>query len=109
MRDKRVFALLAAVGLVAPLLALAVGEARVGRTLERRIYDGWFNVRGPEPKPTDVAVVAIDLDSEQSLGRYPWSRDWHTRLIRNLARAGAKVVAFDATFADPYPAQDSTL
>lgn len=109
MRPTRVFTLLAAVGLLAPLLAIGVGEARVGRTLERRIYDGWFNIRGPLPTPSDVAVVAIDVDSEQSLGRYPWSRDWHARLVRNLARAGAKVVAFDATFADEFPVQDTLL
>ncbi len=106
---RRLFVLLALVALVAPLLALAVGEARVGRALERRIYDGWFTLRGSLPRPESVVIVAIDLDSEESLGRYPWSRDWHTHLIRNLHRAGARVVAFDATFADPFPSQDTTF
>ncbi|HEV7591467.1 MAG TPA: adenylate/guanylate cyclase domain-containing protein [Longimicrobium sp.] len=95
--------LLGAVALLAPLIALAFAEARVGRTLERRVYDGWFTLRGPLPRPAGVAVVAIDLDSEASLGRYPWSRAWHARLLRNLRRAGARVVAFDLTFADPTP------
>ena len=101
--------LLAVVALLAPALAIVVGEARVGRALERRLYDSWFTIRGALPRPEDVVVVAIDLDSEESLGRYPWSRDWHARLIRNLHRAGARVVAFDATFADPFPAQDTLL
>jgi adenylate cyclase len=96
-------ALLAGVALLAPLLALLCGEARVGRALERRVYDSWFTLRGPLPRPTGVAVVAIDLESEASLGRYPWSRAWHARLLRNLKRAGARVVAFDLTFADPTP------
>lgn len=103
-KPERRTGLLAAVVLLAPLLALGFAEARVGRTLERRVYDGWFTVRGPLPKSTAVAVVAIDLDSEHSLGRYPWSRAWHAKLLRNLARAGARVVAFDLTFADPTPA-----
>src|SRR5690606_1680818 len=76
---------------------------------ERRLYDGWFTRRGALPVPDSVVVVAIDLASEESLGRYPWSRDWHARLVRNLARAGARVVAFDATFADAFPAQDTVL
>ena len=97
------------VGLLAPALAAVVSVTQVGRALERRVYDGWFNFRGDLPKPDDVVVVAIDLASEQSLGRYPWSREWHTRLIRNLSRAGARVIAFDATFADTFPAQDVAL
>lgn len=101
--------LLAAVALLAPLLALAVAEARVGRALERRVYDGWFTLRGTLPRPDGVVVVAIDTDSEASLGRYPWSREWHARLLRNLHRAGARVVAFDLTFADPFPGPDSAF
>lgn len=101
--------LLALVAVLAPLLALAVAEARVGRALERRVYDGWFTLRGPLPRADDVVVVAIDTDSEASLGRYPWPREWHARLLRNLHRAGARVVAFDLTFADPFPAADSVF
>lgn len=100
---KRRTVLLAAVALLAPLLALVFAEARVGRALERRVYDGWFTLRGAGPRPPGVVLVAIDLDSEASLGRYPWGRAWHARLLHNLHRAGARVVAFDLTFADPSP------
>jgi adenylate cyclase len=101
--------LLAVVALLAPLLALAVAEARVGRALERRVYDGWFTLRGTLPRPAEVVVVAIDTDSEASLGRYPWGREWHARLLRNLHRAGARVVAFDLTFADAFPSADTVF
>jgi len=100
--------LLAAVSVLAPLVALGFAETRVGRQLERRLYDGWFTLRGPLPRPAEIAVVAIDLDSETSLGRYPWGREWHARLLRNLKAAGARVVAFDLTFADPSP-EDSAF
>jgi len=100
--------LLAVVAVLAPLAALLFAEARVGRALERRVYDGWFTLRGPLPRPREVVLVAIDLDSEASLGRYPWSRAWHARLLRNLKRAGARVVAFDLTFADT-TAQDTAF
>jgi len=102
-RVARRTALLVAVALLAPLMAILFAESRVGRALERRVYDDWFTLRGPLPRPAEVVVVAIDLDSEASLGRYPWSRKWHARLLRNLKRAGARVVAFDLTFADPTP------
>ncbi|HET7231648.1 MAG TPA: CHASE2 domain-containing protein, partial [Longimicrobium sp.] len=96
-------ALLVGVALLAPLMGLVFAESRVGRALERRVYDGWFTLRGALPRPDGVVVVAIDLDSEASLGRYPWGREWHARLLRNLKSAGARVVAFDLTFADPTP------
>lgn len=101
--------LLAAVALLAPLLALIVAEARVGRVLERRVYDGWFTLRGSLPRPEGVVVVAIDTDSEASLGRYPWPRERHAHLLRNLHRAGARVVAFDLTFADAFPEADTAF
>jgi adenylate cyclase len=105
----RVWPLLAGVALLAPALAILTSETRVGRTLERRAYDGWFTLRGALPRSSDVVLVAIDTDSEQSLGRYPWRRTWHAALIRNLTRAGARVIAFDATFADAFPQDDSIL
>lgn len=64
--------LLAVVALLASVLAVLVAEARAGRALERRVYDGWFTLRGTLPRPAEVVVVAIDTDSEASLGRYPW-------------------------------------
>lgn len=105
----RTWPLLAGVALLAPALALITAETRVGRTLERRAYDGWFTLRGELPRSSNVVLVAIDTDSEQSLGRYPWRRTWHAELIRNLSRGGARVIAFDATFADAFPADDSIL
>ncbi|MGQ0813658.1 MAG: CHASE2 domain-containing protein [Gemmatimonadota bacterium] len=105
---SRVRLLLAGVAVLAPAMAIIVAETRGGRSLERRIYDGWFTLRGSLTTPAEVAVVAIDVESENSLGRYPWSREWHAQLLRNLHRAGARVVAFDATFADEFP-DDSIL
>jgi adenylate cyclase len=106
---RRLLLYLGAVAVIAPLLALGFSEARVGRALERRAYDGWFTLRGELPKPDGVVVVAIDADSEESLGRYPWSREWHARLIANLHRAGAAAIGFDATFADAFPETDAGL
>lgn len=103
MIRKSTSLLLAGVAVLAPAIALLTAETRVGRTLERRVYDGWFTLRGESTPPPEVAVVAIDVESEKSLGRYPWGREWHAKLLRNLKLAGARVVAFDATFADALP------
>lgn len=107
----RTVLLLALVAILAPGLAIVIGEIGLGKTLERRVYDLWFEVRDPRPAPDEIVVVTIDEDSEDALGRWPWSREWDAHLVRNLHRAGARVVAFDVTFpgASPVPAHDSVF
>lgn len=108
-QGRRVQRVLLGVAILAPFLSIVFAESHLGRLLEKSVYDMWFSFRGELPRPEEVAIVAIDVDSEQSLGRYPWPRTWHARLIRNLARAGVKVVAFDATFGDEFPEEDPVL
>ncbi len=115
--DRRTRFILPGVAVFVPVVVyLVFGILPVGRGLELTAYDTWFNLRGEAPRPDDVAVVAIDIESEDSFGRYPdqWNerygtRSLHAQIIRNLARAGARAVAFDATFADSYPEQDAEL
>lgn len=115
--DRRTRFILPGVAVFVPLIIyLIFGILPVGRGLELSAYDTWFNLRGERPRPDDVAVVAIDIESEDSFGRYPdqWNerygtRSLHAQMVRNLARAGARAVAFDATFADSYPEQDAEL
>ncbi|MFO7768374.1 MAG: adenylate/guanylate cyclase domain-containing protein [bacterium] len=112
--DRHTRLILPGVAVFVPaIIYLLFGVLPMGRGLELSAYDTWFNLRGELSRPEDVAVVAIDLPSEESFGRYPdqWNerygtRDLHAQLVRNLHRAGARVVAFDATFGDSYPEQD---
>jgi len=50
---------------------------------------------------SDVVIVAIDEESLQVLGRWPWSRSVHAELINQLSKIGSKVVAFDVLLAEP--------
>lgn len=50
--------------------------------------------------PDDVLIVAIDEDSLDQLGRWPWSRDRHARLLRTLCASGPAVVAIDIAFSE---------
>ncbi|MCB1969902.1 MAG: CHASE2 domain-containing protein [Geminicoccaceae bacterium] len=68
--------------------------------LDNRIYDLALHSWTP-PAPSDVVVVTIDESSLFELGRFPWSRRLHARLIDRLNEAGAAGVAFDIIFAEP--------
>lgn len=62
-------------------------------------YDFRFRWRGEEPPDTNVVIVAVDDQSQQELGlNWPFPCSFHAKLVRNLKKAGAKVIAFDIEF-----------
>jgi serine/threonine-protein kinase len=62
------------------------------RSLERSVYD--TSVRMASRTPSDqIAVIAIDDDSIANLGRWPWPRSLHAKLLDLLRQGGAKAVA----------------
>ena len=68
--------------------------------LERIAYD--FGVRGSQRDPYQrLAVVAIDDQSIQNLGRWPWPRNIHAELIDTLHAGGAKVIASLVFYSEP--------
>jgi CHASE2 domain-containing sensor protein len=68
--------------------------------LERRFYD--FGVASSTRVPSaDVAIIAIDDASIARIGRWPWPRDVHARLIDQLAAGGAKTIVHTAFFFEP--------
>jgi CHASE2 domain-containing sensor protein len=69
-------------------------------TIERRFYD--FGSTSGNRQPSDrVAVIAIDDQSVANIGRWPWARDVHARLIDQLAAAKAKTIVYTTFFFEP--------
>ncbi|MDF1820293.1 MAG: serine/threonine-protein kinase [Alcanivoracaceae bacterium] len=68
--------------------------------LERATYD--IGVRSAAATPSDrVAIIAIDDQSIENLGRWPWPRDIHARMIDMLQGAGAKVIGLTTLLSEP--------
>lgn len=79
--------------------------------LDRVIYD-IFNEAAPLPQAGDIVIVAVDEDSLAELGRWPWPRENHVELVRQLQAADVAAVAIDMLFVEPYheyPAVDGLL
>lgn len=57
----------------------------------------------------DVAIVEIDARSLAELKQWPWPRAYHARLIDELHKAGASVIAFDVDFSSPSPSGDAEM
>ena len=69
-------------------------------TFERRFYD--FASTSTSRLPSDrIAIIAIDDQSIANIGRWPWSRDIHAKLIDQLAAAKAKTIVETVFFIEP--------
>ena len=69
-------------------------------SLERRLYD--FGSTSSTRLPSQqIAVIAIDDQSIANIGRWPWPRDVHARLIDQLSAAKVKTIAHTAFFFEP--------
>ena len=81
---------------------LACYAAEVFRGAELDSVDARFSIRGEQPPPGDVVVVAIDDVSFGELQqRWPFPRRLHARAIDRLREARAKVIAYDVQFTEP--------
>lgn len=50
--------------------------------------------------PDDVVIIAIDENSLERIGRWPWSRRVHARLLEALCPARPAVIGFDIAFSE---------
>ncbi|MCB1866834.1 MAG: CHASE2 domain-containing protein [Chromatiales bacterium] len=95
---------------LALLAAFAAWQGWLVRA-DRLLLDA-ANRQASRPAPDDIVIVAIDAESLQRLGRWPWSRALHAALVQRLTEAGARAVVFDVIFAEPDrydPATDMLL
>ena len=69
-------------------------------SLDNRIRDFLFIVRGEEPQSGQVVIIDIDEKSLSELGQWPWSRNKVAQMLENLALGEAAVVGFDIVFAE---------
>jgi diguanylate cyclase (GGDEF)-like protein len=63
----------------------------------------------PRPVSGDIVLVAIDKQSIDHVGRWPWPRRVHAELIDRLVDAGATDIAFDIDFSTPSNPEDDRL
>jgi len=79
--------------------------------LERNAFDLLFSIRGSEEPAPEVMVVGITEGCLEELGRWPWERDIHARLLDILKEGEAAAVGMDIIIAEPSadPSADAAL
>ena len=87
-------------GLAVSLVFLFSANSSLLQGLERTAYD--WGVSASSHTPGDkVVLIAIDDQSIANLGRWPWGRDVHARMIDLLSAAKTKVIGYTAFFTEP--------
>src|SRR4051812_43426976 len=110
-RKRARVALMAAIAILAAGIGVVAHEKELLRWLELQSIDARFSVRGTQPEPKGVAVVAIDARTfnERPLDQWPFGRRLHGRAITILQEAGAKVIAYDIQFTEPSNPEDDGM
>jgi serine/threonine-protein kinase len=89
------------VGLIVVAAFAGVGlGTNVLAALERKAYDAGAGLSNRTPNDR-IAVIAIDQQSLDNIGRWPWSREVHAQFIDKLAAAKPKVIVSSVFFTEP--------
>ena len=70
------------------------------QSIDSRLRDFLFLVRGELPKSNNVVIIDIDEKALDKLGQWPWQRDVFANLLYKLSEAGAGVIGLDIVFAE---------
>jgi len=87
-------------GLIITLIFLIFAGSDFIASVERSAYD--FGVKSSNRIPSDkISIIAIDDQSIDNIGRWPWSRDVHAQMHDILTQGGAKAVGQTVFFSEP--------
>jgi adenylate cyclase len=81
---------------------LSLQAANLLSRLEYSTVDQRFSVRGDKGPPRNIVLVAIDdkTFTQPPKPQWPFVRTYHAKVIDNLVKAGAKVIAYDVQFTE---------
>lgn len=91
------------IGCLGIVVILASSLGRLTASVDHLVYDSLLRLRA-QPVLPDIAVVEIDNASIARLGRWPWPRDVHAKLLEEIAKAHPAAIVYDVLFTEP--AQD---
>ncbi len=87
---------LAALAACVALVLVSLSFTRTWRILERKGFDVLTAIEAPSASSLPITIVGIDEASLSDIGlQWPWPRTYHAKLVDQLVKGGALVIAFD--------------
>jgi len=96
------------IGAVITLL-LSLGFSDLFQAWELKTLDARFQVRGSIETNPDIIMIDADDASAQQLGRWPWTRFLHTRMINFLSKENPGAIVYDILFSQPVDEMEDRL
>ena len=87
------------VGCLGIVVILLASLGRLSASVDQLVYDHFLSLRA-QPLLSDIVVVEIDNASVAQLGRWPWPRSVHAKLLEQIAKAGPAAVIYDVLFTE---------
>jgi adenylate cyclase len=99
--------------MIVPLILIGAMLAHVGgfttllyvNDIQEQIYDTQVRLTAPGGKDPRIVIVAIDEESLQREGHWPWTREKLALLVRKMFDYGVVVTGFDVVF----PERDESI
>lgn len=88
------------IGALVVLILLLSAQSDWMQSLERKFYD-WGVLMSSRVPSDKIAVITIDEDSIANLGRWPWSRATHAKMIEVLSSGHPKLIGYTVLFPEP--------
>jgi adenylate cyclase len=98
---RRALTILIPLMLLAGLISLRIAYPDFLENLQFKFFDLFQKMKPRTYRESPVVVVDIDDKSLEKIGQWPWPRTEVARLISQLSKTGASVVATDIVFAEP--------
>ncbi len=79
-------------------------QTRLFLGIERNLLNGLFFMREPDVHDInplvsrEVILLGFDEDAIASIGKWPWKRDVHAKMLNNLEKFSPRTVMFDVVF-----------
>lgn len=87
------------VALLLAMIALLVTGSGLLVRVDHLVFDTGQRLNWRRTAP-DVLIVAIDQDSLERLGRWPWPRERHARVLDIVCAAGPAAIGVDIAFSE---------
>ncbi|CAD6556230.1 CHASE2 domain-containing protein [Paraburkholderia metrosideri] len=88
-----------AIGCLGLAVILFSALGRLSASVDHLVYDRFLSLK-TQPLRPDIVVIEIDNASVVQLGRWPWPRSVHARLLEQLASAKPAAVIYDVLFTE---------
>lgn len=100
MKKKKIFKLLVSLALTffVAVFIIVFSKSKVYQILELKALDVRFALKSNTPTHTQILHIDIDDQSLAQLGRWPWTRSHHAKLIDTLTECGAEQIIMDLLF-----------